>query len=408
MRAYRAVFIYLIVSTIYIIFSDKILALFIDSVDFLTEIQTYKGLVFVISSGALLYFLIRQDYKVIYEANESLEKAINSYRIVFDKTPVPSYIIDARDFSFLRVNEAAQRKFGRTVEEYLTSNVLDFVVGLDREDMVRLADVLSDSGYLELYLDSKNKAGEIIKQHAFCQSIVYQEKQAIYIMTLDIRSIREPEIILMDRMIETLEKERTQVSSEIHDGIKQYFGLMNGLLKSYIAKHEGLPDVKRINTLIEVSDKGIQESRRLSHALNPLLQNHDDIKLLVKNLVDNLNYMNTIHFEATFNLKQKYKLDVVLNLYRIVQEGSRNVMTHAKAKNCHISFEENEKALYLRIIDDGKGFNTEFLSKSLDSLGLISMRTRADKIGGLFSLRSEPGEGTRIQVKLPITDAVLQ
>jgi signal transduction histidine kinase len=84
-------------------------------------------------------------------------------------------------------------------------------------------------------------------------------------------------------------------------------------------------------------------------------------------------------------------------LYRIVQEALTNCAKHAKARNVTIRLSTGASHLVsLLIADDGVGFDVE--RQSTSGLGLLTMRERAEFLGGSFSVDAAPVQGTRIQV----------
>jgi signal transduction histidine kinase len=85
------------------------------------------------------------------------------------------------------------------------------------------------------------------------------------------------------------------------------------------------------------------------------------------------------------------------SLFRIVQEALTNCVKHAKAKNVTIDLStERGHLVSLMIADDGTGFDLE--RQTTAGLGLLTMRERAEFLGGRFSLETKPGQGTRIRV----------
>ncbi|HEU5138395.1 MAG TPA: ATP-binding protein, partial [Bacillales bacterium] len=90
------------------------------------------------------------------------------------------------------------------------------------------------------------------------------------------------------------------------------------------------------------------------------------------------------------------------HLFRIVQEGMSNVFRHSQATSVTIRLGTAGGQLYLRIIDNGIGFNMEHSKPS--SYGLQSIQERANEIGGVADIISFPGKGTQIEVKVPIVE----
>ncbi len=87
-------------------------------------------------------------------------------------------------------------------------------------------------------------------------------------------------------------------------------------------------------------------------------------------------------------------------IFRIIQESLTNVAKHAQATHADITIETENGALVVRIEDDGVGFAADTPRKP-HSFGLFGLRERASLMGGEVSIASAPGEGTRIEVRLP-------
>jgi signal transduction histidine kinase len=109
-------------------------------------------------------------------------------------------------------------------------------------------------------------------------------------------------------------------------------------------------------------------------------------------------------------------------LYRVVQEAMNNIARHAAARNVEIVFFLNDGTASVSISDDGIGFDLAELSmgtiKDLDSegiqvsentrgLGLLGMQERIELLGGDLEIISSPGNGTQIQISVPIKDRSL-
>jgi signal transduction histidine kinase len=90
---------------------------------------------------------------------------------------------------------------------------------------------------------------------------------------------------------------------------------------------------------------------------------------------------------------------LALSLYRIVQEGVQNAIKHGAAKDIIVQLQGSHEKLTLSIVDDGVGFKIDGALKM--GLGLISIRERAESLGGTLEIISTPGHGTRLYVAVP-------
>jgi signal transduction histidine kinase len=89
--------------------------------------------------------------------------------------------------------------------------------------------------------------------------------------------------------------------------------------------------------------------------------------------------------------------DVQIAFYRICQETLNNVAKHARASQVEIDLKQETAGIELRIHDDGKGFDTQQTLSG--DYGLSMMRERAEAAGLLFSVTSQPGQGTELTIR---------
>ncbi|HYP13802.1 MAG TPA: ATP-binding protein, partial [Bryobacteraceae bacterium] len=92
--------------------------------------------------------------------------------------------------------------------------------------------------------------------------------------------------------------------------------------------------------------------------------------------------------------------DVQLTVYRIVQEGLRNVARHSGAGEVALCIDRQEGSVKLVIEDDGRGFDRSDPAWK-PGLGLASMTERARLIGGTMTIQAAPGRGTRVCLEVP-------
>jgi signal transduction histidine kinase/ligand-binding sensor domain-containing protein len=95
--------------------------------------------------------------------------------------------------------------------------------------------------------------------------------------------------------------------------------------------------------------------------------------------------------------------DMEQHLLRIAQEAVTNALKHAGASRIWIKLHMEAERLYLRVVDNGHGFEEHDVFSDLGGhFGLIGMRERAERLGGELHLKSRPGEGTQVEVTVPL------
>ena len=103
---------------------------------------------------------------------------------------------------------------------------------------------------------------------------------------------------------------------------------------------------------------------------------------------------------ASEDIPRTLRPEVSLCLFRIVQEGLQNLKKHSGTKRAQLSLRHKGDKLFLSLCDEGMGFDANTLEKP--GLGILSMQGRARLLGGDFEIHSRPGEGTRIEVWIPL------
>jgi signal transduction histidine kinase len=104
----------------------------------------------------------------------------------------------------------------------------------------------------------------------------------------------------------------------------------------------------------------------------------------------------------TLPVHQKLPGALEQNLLRIAQEAVANAVKHAKARIIRVTLKAEERLLRLQIQDDGQGFEPSgTLSATGGHFGILGMRERAERLGGKFSLTSNLGGGTEVEVTVP-------
>ena len=92
---------------------------------------------------------------------------------------------------------------------------------------------------------------------------------------------------------------------------------------------------------------------------------------------------------------------VEIQLMRIIQEALTNVRKHSRATTVGIMFERDNNELCVTITDNGQGFDLARVpSVGRPRFGLHTMRERAEAVGGVLSIDTTPGQGTKVEIRM--------
>ncbi len=222
------------------------------------------------------------------------------------------------------------------------------------------------------------------------------------------KTTEEERLELSGRLIRAQEDERSRLARELHDDFSQRLAVL-------------AIDLERTASII--SDSPIEATRRIHELWNRVSEIGADLHSLSHRLhsstLESLGLvLGVSSFCGDFADRQYIQVDfahkdvprsippeVELCIFRIVQEGLRNVKRHSGAIRAEVRLEAIANALYLSIADEGVGFDVTKRS-TRSGLGIRSMQERLRLLGGRVEIRSRPGHGTKVEVKVPLNPVI--
>ena len=216
---------------------------------------------------------------------------------------------------------------------------------------------------------------------------------------------------LLQHSLTAQEQERKRIARELHDETSQALTSLTLGLQAIIgmAEMKGIGDADFMEKLKTMQAYAV-------HAGNEIVS---VMKELRPTLLDELGMPAAIHRYAKDTLQarginllvefrgteRRFPPEIEVTLFRIAQGVIGNILEHSRAKNASIKLKCNASECVLRIEDDGKGFDVSKLTQvdaSGRGAGLFTMKERVSLVGGTCLIKSRPGEGTRIMVKVPL------
>ncbi len=196
--------------------------------------------------------------------------------------------------------------------------------------------------------------------------------------------------------------ERRRLASELHDNLGQIlFGL--SLLLASIgreARTAGSPLADKIERTAAALNQAMQVCRTLAHGISPVLEGG-----LAAALAELAGGTAATGVDCVVTASQTANAMVTgaraLELYRIAQEAITNALKHGRCRRIEVELAVRGSSLELSIRDDGAGVDLPALDRS-SGIGLQTMRYRAARAGGTLDMRSNPGGGTNVHVRVPL------
>ena len=316
------------------------------------------------------------------------------YKMLMNTSQDAIHIVDKYG-NLLEWNEAFKKHLGYTEEELKHLNILDWDKKWTRPDKIELMHGISEEGIsfqtIHTTKDGTEKYMDIRLNKFYVNNELF-----FYSSARDITQQKKIDNELKKAVIEGEENEKRRISVELHEKIDQTLTGAKIFLSLYLKKG----DRELLNDTIRLLDESIDRIRDLSHVV--ALPNLKDTGLesSVLLFLKQMDLLNTIEFKLKVNFQEeKYPIDFKTNIYRIIQEAYRNIITHSGAKHVEIIVEERNDKLKIDIIDDGIGFNP---TDKTECLGLTKIKTRVDVFNGVCIIDSMHGKGCSILIEFPI------
>ena len=242
------------------------------------------------------------------------------------------------------------------------------------------------------------------------------ESSAAYLLGsgIDPSSSAEDESVeVAQRVLGSLEAERERLYRDVHDGPAQV--LANAIFEvEYLERiAERAPAEVRQTLRTELSNlKGqfrgsLDSVRAMIYDLRPPELTELGLAEAMRNYASEWELRCGIEVASQLDLKDTGLSPMAeLAVYRVMQEGLQNVHKHAHASAVGVAWSRANESWVLHVTDDGMGFDLVKAARHKKSVGLLSMRERAELIGGSLQIQSTPGKGTAVTLLLPVEKKV--
>lgn len=215
---------------------------------------------------------------------------------------------------------------------------------------------------------------------------------------------------LSRRIVAVQEEERRRLVMELHDSTSPNLATIKVILKTTQALLDAAPSSGEISPLedaLALLEDTTQNIREICGELRPPLLDYAGLVHALDGYTLQFGRRTgiTVHFHSR-DITGHFSHEIESSLFRIVQEALTNCAKHAKASQVDIELLRQGERISLRIVDNGSGFSLDKLGQHgyPPGLGLLTMRERAEFIGGTFKIVTQPAQGTSITVHLLVTD----
>ncbi|MFQ6058799.1 MAG: histidine kinase [Anaerolineae bacterium] len=225
--------------------------------------------------------------------------------------------------------------------------------------------------------------------------------------TRTIETHRQQLRALSAQVISAQEEERKRIARELHDETSQALAT---LIINLDVAEQSLPDelAQTKETLMatrELASQTLEEVRKLVYDLRPTVL--DDLGLIPALRWYAKNHLEKMGIQVRLKAKgctERLPPQVETAIFRIAQEAMNNIVKHAQARSALLRLGIEDSQVALLVEDDGRGFDVEQVLHATEErrLGLFGIEERVALLGGTFTIESQPGQGTRLRIQVPL------
>jgi signal transduction histidine kinase len=260
--------------------------------------------------------------------------------------------------------------------------------GLERRVQERTASLQAANDRLQTEIDERNRSE---RRLATAGARLVRAKR------------RSRERVLEARFGAVLE-ERTRLAREIHDTLLQGFTGVSFQLLAAMGRQNGRSEQEAaLGRVLALAQKTLADARQAVWDMRPPALEGDDFAAALRSALSRTATDHGLAFDYIVRGPPRALDDHVETvLFRVAQEAVANVVKHAAAHTVRVVLAYEPRSVRLAVIDDGVGFPVDpDLRTYAGHWGLLGMRERASQLRGKLAVRSAPGSGTKVLLRVP-------
>ncbi len=209
----------------------------------------------------------------------------------------------------------------------------------------------------------------------------------------DITERKEIEQQIFNAVVETEEKERARLASDIHDEIGPLLSSLKMYIESISENNDKEKQIYLKNKLKDLIKESITNVREVSNSLSPYILREYGLVAAIESFLENSKDLIKVSYETNLKL-ERFPLNIETVYYRILKELFNNTIKHAEAQNISVKLNYTKKILELVYKDDGKGININQI-KQLEKkgMGIFNITSRINSIKGMFEFGGNQSNG---------------
>lgn len=221
----------------------------------------------------------------------------------------------------------------------------------------------------------------------------------IFKLGIEMNKNKEIQQQMLDSVINTEEKERKRISTDLHDGLGPVLSAINLYFQAYV----DAPDKQKSKIQVDLQkiiEEAIKDVSRISQNISPSLVENEGLITALKVFINRISGSSKIKFNLKLHEVNRFEPKNELTLYRAITELINNTIKHSKASNIDIEITIKGNNLRVSYHDNGIGFNIDRILLNNNGMGLKNIQSRIKSLGGYVIYKSKLSEGMHANIEI--------
>jgi two-component system CheB/CheR fusion protein len=353
---------------------------------------------------------VEERTRELHEANQKISQVRDLFFQLFYSNPIPTSLTQLADGRFMDVNNAYLEFAGLQRDEMIGRTSFELGLPLANGNQQEILERLQKENMVNnVEFQVQRASGETVTVLASIQLIMIDKTQALLMSFIDISErVRAEQQIhaLAYELTKAEQTERQRISQILHDDLQQrIFAAKVQTLSLDHAYRQGdldsaQTDLQQIGSLL---DESISITRNLSIDLSPAILDGEGLSDALTWLAAQMheNYGLNVSIQ-TNGVSTRFEDTLRILLFQAVREALFNIVKHAETLEAAVTLKKADGHMQIIVSDEGVGFQTDTMDQQNNMGGLAHIQQRIHLIGCSLFVQSQPGNGTRVTIKVPL------
>ncbi len=372
-----------------------------------TDIDT---VIEAINKGQIFRYIMKpfdiEELKLIIDNAHDLfwfrknsKDALVNYKHLFDKSTETIFTANASG-KLIEMSKAGLQLFKISTTE-LETTYLSYLFINSEEYKKVFFQLKNNDSIIDLPVKLKSSGNEVVEALLSVSAITINNTiTGFQGMIRDITKQKEIEGLVMRTIIETQENERIRIGKNLHDSVGSMLAAVKVMLHGLSFKNEALKKDPEMAKVFNALNSTIIEMRNICFNIMPKSLEIMGLTESVKELCRLIEVPNAIEFDLLVSPGfPKLNSQLEISIFRIVQEFINNSLNHGKATKISLEFSNKANKVYIKLKDNGIGFNADSLKAGF---GIKNIKSRVQSYNGELNISSFPYLSTEFNITFPL------